>query len=61
MGFCDNGLAGVEEFSFQAVANITWACCDLVIAMYAHRRGPVGQSMVVAVAMWLGTLYACRT
>lgn len=115
-----NGLSGAESFSFQTVANITWACCDLVIAytfirfgrrqlpelagdrfplfaslafatglvaqlafylhfewlqaaqysafaqnalmsvlfvaMYARRRGPAGQSMVIAVAKWLGTL-----
>lgn len=28
----------------------------LFVALYAYRRGPAGQSMVIAVAKWIGTL-----
>jgi hypothetical protein len=49
------GLAGTKSAQYSAfLQNLLMS--GLFIAMFVARRGPRGQSLVIAVAKWLGTL-----
>ena len=49
------GLAGMKSAQYSAfLQNLLMS--GLFIAMFVARRGPRGQSLVIAIAKWLGTL-----